>query len=91
LTRGAASELRRIFAGAEKPLSLLADFEQALIVLTAEPVGRPVMLQTARRQRAGMRIQACLGEPRPAQGDHTFDTVSQAIAFLRSQSDRAFQ
>jgi hypothetical protein len=91
LTRGAASELRRIFAGADKPLALLADLEQALIALTADPASPPVQLRAARRQHARLRIQAWVGEPRRRLGDHEFDTVSATVAFLRSQSGNTFQ
>ncbi|MBL6752038.1 MAG: hypothetical protein ISP90_16075 [Nevskia sp.] len=91
LTSGAASELHRIFACADKPLALLADFEQALIALTAGPAGPSVVLRTARRHRTRLRIQAWVGEPRPASGDHAFDSVPETVAFLRRQSERSFQ
>lgn len=85
LTRGAAEELGRIVAGSNKPLALLADLEQALIALAAGPSRAAIMLGSARRQRAGLRIQAWLGE-RPAGADaHQFDSVNDAVSFVRRQ------
>jgi len=85
LTRGTAEELRRIVAGADKPMSLLADFEQALIELV--PNGAPFCVRLGRAQRrdAGMRLSAWLVE-RPALDDeHQFASVPDTVAFLRDQ------
>jgi hypothetical protein len=83
LTRGTAEELRRIVAGADKPLSLLADFERALIELV--PRGAPfcVRLGRAQRRHAGMRLSAWLVERPAAEDEHQFASVPDAVAFLR--------
>jgi hypothetical protein len=83
LTRGTAEELRRIVAGAEKPMSLLADFERALIELV--PNGAPfcVRLGRAQRRHAGMRLSAWLVERPAADDEHQFTSVPDAVAFLR--------
>jgi hypothetical protein len=83
LTRGTAEELRRIVAGAEKPLSLLADFEQALIELV--PSGAPfcVRLGRAQRSNASLRLSAWLVERPAAEDEHQFASVPETLAFLR--------
>lgn len=83
LSRGTADELKRIVSGADKPLSLLADFEQALIELV--PPGAPFCVRLGRAQRrdAGLRLSAWLVE-RPAEDDeHQFGSVPDAVAFIR--------
>jgi hypothetical protein len=84
LNRGTAEELRRIVAGAEKPLSLLADFERALIELV--PEGLPVCVRLGRAQRrssAGLRLSAWLVERPAAEDEHQFASVPDAVNFFR--------
>ncbi len=85
LTRGTAEELRRIVAGADKPMSLLADFEQALIELV--PNGAPFCVRLGRAQRrdTGVRLSAWLVERPAADDEHQFTSVPDAVAFLRNQ------
>jgi len=85
LTRGTAEELRRIVAGADKPMSLLADFEQALIELV--PNGAPFCVRLGRAQRrdTGVRLSAWLVERPAADDEHQFASVPDAVAFLRNQ------
>jgi hypothetical protein len=86
LTRGTADELRRIVAGAEKPLSLLSDFERALSELL--PTGAPfcVRLGRAQRRHAGVRLSAWLVERPAAEDEHQFTSVPEAVAFLRPEA-----
>ena len=85
LTRGTAEELRRIVTGADKPMSLLADFEQALIELV--PNGAPFCVRLGRAQRrdTGVRLSAWLVERPAADDEHQFTSVPDAVAFLRNQ------
>ena len=85
LTRGTAEELRSIVTGADKPMSLLADFEQALIELV--PNGAPFCVRLGRAQRrdAGVRLSAWLVERPAADDEHQFASVSDTVAFLRNQ------
>ena len=85
LTRGPAEELRRIVTGADKPMSLLADFEQALIELV--PNGAPFCVRLGRAQRrdTGVRLSAWLVERPAADDEHQFTSVPDAVAFLRNQ------
>lgn len=85
MTRGTAEELRRIVAGANKPLSLLADIEQALIELV--PNGAPLCLRLGRPRRkpAGVRLSAWLVERPAAEDEHQFASVPDAVAFLQRQ------
>ncbi len=85
LTRGTAEELRNIVTGADKPMSLLADFEQALIELV--PNGAPFCVRLGRAQRrdAGVRLSAWLVERPAADDEHQFASVPDAVAFLRNQ------
>jgi hypothetical protein len=83
LTRGTAEELRRIVAGANKPLSLLDDFERALSELL--PSGAPfcVRLGRAQHRSAGVRLSAWLVERPNAEDEHQFASVPETVAFLR--------
>lgn len=85
LTRDTAEELKRIVAGAEKPLSLLADFEQALIELV--PNGAPFCVRLGRAQRrdAGLRLSAWLVERPAAEDEHQFASVPETVAFLSAE------
>ena len=85
LTRGTAEELRRIVTGADKPMSLLADFEQALIELV--PNGAPFCVRLGRAQRrdTGVRLSAWLVERPAADDEHQFTSVPDTVAFLRNQ------
>jgi hypothetical protein len=85
LTRGTAEELRSIVAGADKPMSLLADFEQALIELV--PSGAPFCVRLGRAQRrdTGMRLSAWLVERPAADDELQFASVPDAVAYLREQ------
>ncbi len=85
LTRGTAEELKRIVAGAEKPLSLLADFERALIELV--PNGAPFCVRLGRAQRrdAGLRLSAWLVERPAAEDEHQFASVPETVAFLSAE------
>ncbi len=85
LTRGTAEELKRIVAGAEKPLSLLADFEQALIELV--PNGAPFCVRLGRAQRrdTGLRLSAWLVERPAAEDEHQFASVPETVAFLAAE------
>ncbi len=84
LSQGTAEELRRIVAGADKPLSLLADFEQALIELV--PNGAPICVRLGRAQSrdAGLRLSAWLVERPAADDEHQFTSVPDAVAFVRA-------
>lgn len=85
LTRDTAEELKRIVAGAEKPLSLLADFEQALIELV--PNGAPFCVRLGRAQRrdTGLRLSAWLVERPAAEDEHQFASVPETVAFLSAE------
>ena len=85
LTRGTAEELKRIVAGAEKPLSLLADFERALIELV--PNGAPFCVRLGRAQRrdAGLRLSAWLVERPAVEDEHQFASVPETVAFLSAE------
>ena len=85
LTRGTAEELKRIVAGADKPLSLLADFERALIELV--PNGAPFCVRLGRAQRrdAGLRLSAWLVERPAAEDEHQFASVPETVAFLSAE------
>lgn len=85
LTRGTAEELGRLVADADKPLSLLADFEQALIELV--PNGAPFCVRLGRAQRrdTGIRLSAWLVERPELEDEHQFTSVPDAVAFVRQQ------
>ena len=85
LTRGTAEKLRTIVAEAEKPLSLLADFERALIELV--PNGAPFCVRLGRAQRrdAGLRLSAWLVERPAAEDEHQFASVPETVAFLSAE------
>ena len=85
LTRGTAEELKRIVAGAEKPLSLLADFERALSELV--PNGAPFCVRLGRAQRrdTGLRLSAWLVERPAAEDEHQFGSVPETVAFLSAE------
>ena len=85
LTRGTAEALRSIVAAADKPLSLLADIERALLELV--PDGTPFCLRLGRAQRkhTGVRLSAWLVERPAAEDEHQFASVPDAVAFLHRQ------
>ncbi len=87
LTRGTAEELKRIVAGAEKPLSLLADFERALIELV--PNGAPFCVRLGRAQRrdTGIRLSAWLVERPELDDEHQFASVPEPVAFLSAPAE----
>ena len=87
LTRGTAEELSTIVAEAEKPLSLLADFERALIELV--PNGAPFCVRLGRAQRrdTGLRLSAWLVERPAAEDEHQFASVPETVAFLSAPAE----